>query len=144
MPQFDFTTYSSQIFWFAICFLTLYFFAHSIILPRIRKIINERETTINNDVELSNSLEEKLGEVEIKTEALRRKATQEYQAQIDEAAKVNTAKREKLLEELKAKIEKITDKSHEDLKKFVTESKAKSQAAFDGLVKSIKEKVFNA
>lgn len=144
MPQFDFTTYSSQIFWFALCFLALYFTIHFVVLPRIRKIINDRHEAIHADLNSAYKLEEKLGDIEIKTENLRRQATQEYLLKLDEAAKSASSKREELLEELKAKIEKITEKSNEDLKNFINSSKVKSQEAANDLVKSIKNKIFSA
>lgn len=142
MPQFDFTTYSSQIFWFSICFALLYYFVGRIILPRIRNILKEREVTINTDLDSAKSLELQMAEIEAKTSELRNKATFEYQLKIDSATKASSAKREKLVEELKEKIEKITTKSQEDLKKFIIDSKPKSESAVQDLVRVIKEKIF--
>ena len=50
MPQFDFTTYSSQIFWFSICFAILYLAVHFIITPRVRDILNTRKKIIDGDL----------------------------------------------------------------------------------------------
>lgn len=143
MPQFDFTTYSSQIFWFSICFIMLYFSISRIILPRIHAILKDRQSTINNDLSLANSLENQIAEIHLKIQDLRKKSTGEYQLRIELAAKESAKKREELLEELKEKIEKITEKSKADLKKFIAETKPKSEIAISNLVQTIEKKIFN-
>jgi F-type H+-transporting ATPase subunit b len=50
MPQFDFTTYSSQIFWFSICFAILYLAVYFIITPRVQEIFDNRKKIIDGDL----------------------------------------------------------------------------------------------
>ncbi len=51
MPQFDTTTFSSQIFWLLICFLILLVFFSFVYLPKMRLIFQKREHHIH-DVKL--------------------------------------------------------------------------------------------
>ncbi|MBU6339469.1 MAG: hypothetical protein KGQ36_05835 [Rickettsiales bacterium] len=143
MPQFDISTYSSQIFWFVICFVTLYYFLSSVILPRIRDILKERKSTIDADKLSADQLESQIEEINRKTNDLRQEATVKYQIKLEEATKAASLKREKLTEELKNKIEVITKKSQEDLQKFVASTENQRQSAIQNLTKIIKTKLFN-
>lgn len=42
MPQFDVSTYASQLFWVIICFSILYFLLRTKVIPRFNKIIQDR------------------------------------------------------------------------------------------------------
>jgi len=42
MPQFDVSTYTSQLFWVIICFSVLYFLLRTRVIPRFNKIIQDR------------------------------------------------------------------------------------------------------
>ncbi len=142
MPQFDFTTYSSQIFWFSICFALLYFCISKIILPRIQEIIANREGTINSDKTLAEQLDSKIEEVRIKTNSLRGEASKAYSTKLEEAAKTAAKQREKMIEELKIQLEATTQKSRSELRNFVEQAKAKSGASVEALVQTIKGKIF--
>jgi len=144
MPQFDFTTYSSQIFWFLICFATLYSFSFFVILPRIRSIIAERKRVIDADRSSAQELEDKISALHAKTDSMTKEASQKYQSKLEEVSKAATKQREKMVEELKEKIEKMTQKSRQELASFIENSHTKSQAAAQNLVQIIKAKIFKA
>jgi F0F1-type ATP synthase membrane subunit b/b' len=61
MPQFDYSNYSSQIFWFLICFTILFFVSRTVILPRIKNILEERNKIIESNklqsFEIENDIE---------------------------------------------------------------------------------------
>lgn len=141
MPQLDTTQYGAQIFWFLLCFATLYIFASRVILPRIRNILKERKNVIDADLSLAAELDDKIYHLHQKTDALRKDATQQYQTKLEEVAKNAAANREKLIEELKAKIEQITEKSRRELKDFIAKSRADSEVAIKNLSQKIKEKL---
>lgn len=143
MPQFDISKFSSQIFWFAICFSILYYFVSKIILPRIQNIIEERKKAVDSDILSSQDVTKDVNDLNAKTKTLRQEATQKYQSRLEEAHKESSARREKLHEEMKEKIEKITQKSQDDITKFVESTQSQSQSAIDDLVKTIKSKLFN-
>jgi len=83
MPQFDFTTYSSQIFWFALCFIALYLSAHFLILPRIRSIISKRHELIANDKNLAEEIIKQCDSINEKGQENFQKANQEYLQKIE-------------------------------------------------------------
>ncbi|MBP7709592.1 MAG: hypothetical protein KA100_00795 [Rickettsiales bacterium] len=143
MPQLDTTQYSSQLFWFLLCFAVLYIFASRIILPRIRNILSERKNVIDADLSSAANLDDKLYALQNKTDALRKDASQKYQTKLEEVAKDAASKREKMLSELKEKIEQITEKSRSELKDFIAKSRAESDVAIKNLSQKIKEKLFN-
>lgn len=49
MPQFDTSTYVSQIFWLALCFATLLIAMRWFLIPRLEKSMNLRSRQINED-----------------------------------------------------------------------------------------------
>lgn len=143
MPQFDFTTYSSQIFWLLLCFTTLYLTLHFVILPRIHGIIAARKNVIDSDNSAATKLDEQIDEIHSKTEKLRQEASDKYQLKLDEVSKQALKEREKSVEELKEKIDSITKKSRGELKLFVEQANAKSAKAAEALVQTIKAKILN-
>ena len=143
MPQFDFATYSSQIFWFLICFIALYVTVSAIILPRIRGIIAARKNLIDNDNALTHQLDAQIEELHSKTMVLRQEASKKYQAQLEEVAREALKQRDKSMEDLKIKFEEMTKKSRGDLKSFLENSKSQSAQAVQNLVQTIKTKILN-
>lgn len=143
MPQFDLTTYSSQIFWFILCFGALYATMHFMILPRIQKIIAERKNLVDADSALAAASEKKFNELQVKTDEIRREASKKYQAQVEESAKFAAKEREKSLEELKAKVDGITQKSQREIKEFLEKSESNVASAIKNLTESVKTKIFS-
>jgi F-type H+-transporting ATPase subunit b len=58
MPQLDTSTYSSQLFWLAVCFLSLYFILSYIALPKIKRVLKEREETFEEKINLASQFRE--------------------------------------------------------------------------------------
>jgi F-type H+-transporting ATPase subunit b len=51
MPQLDFTTWPSQIFWLLVALVALYFILSRVALPRIGGVIEERQDAIEDDLD---------------------------------------------------------------------------------------------
>jgi F-type H+-transporting ATPase subunit b len=143
MPQFDFTTFTSQIFWFALCFGILYIAAAKIILPRISEIINSRKNIVDSDLNLAVKLDQEIEKLNSKSLQLRQNCAINYQEKIQEAAKNSTQERIKNIEELKNKIEEMNKKSRQDLQNFLENSKAESVKLIQDLTQKIKTKILN-
>lgn len=143
MPQFDFTTFSSQIFWLLVCFITLYIFVSKVILPRITSIIASRNKIIDSDKSAAHKLDSQIDDLTSKTIELRQNAGGSYQNKIEETLKKSAKEREKTIEDLKEKIDAMNKKSREDLNKFLEDSKAKSASVVQDLVQKIKTKILN-
>ncbi len=103
MPQFDFATYSAQIFWLAVCFSCLYFFLSKIILPRIGAIVENRKSIIKNALDSAGSLDGAIEELKEKSEKILKEAGLKQKESLDAAFKDAVLKREKALEESKDK-----------------------------------------
>ena len=57
MPQFDPTTFSSQIFWLIITFSTLYLIVWKFIIPKMNNILEKRESVIAHDLDRAKELQ---------------------------------------------------------------------------------------
>jgi len=64
LPQFDFSTWASQIFWLAIVFGCLYFVLATFILPRLRDGISNREDRIRDDLDKAETMQREAQEAE--------------------------------------------------------------------------------
>lgn len=143
MPQLDLANYSSQIFWFAICFAVLYFYTSRIIIPRIIKISAKRTDLIESETNLSFQLEQKIADLQKNSEEIRSASSTSYQGKIDEANKNAGELREKSLSDLKQKIAVMTDSSRQEIIKFATHCEQKKEEVVEDFIKSIKQKLFN-
>ncbi len=56
LPQLDTASYTPQLFWLALTFLTLMFVMARIVLPRVADVIGERQDRIKRDIEAANRL----------------------------------------------------------------------------------------
>jgi len=143
MPQLDFTTYSSQIFWFIICFSALLTIASKIILPRITQIIKNRQDLIDADVKRSQELQYTLDLLTSQTEEIRKKANGTYKLKIEEVNKEAAANRQKLFDKVKTDIENKTKESRAKLQNFVKEIDSKAQESTKDLIKQIRDKLIS-
>ena len=143
MPQLDFTTYSSQIFWFILCFSILYLSTHFIILPRVRSILSKRHDLIENDKNLAEEINQQIDLINNEGQENLQKANLEYLQKIEEITKKSHQERDKSMTELKHKIELKVKESRDEIKKFVDDSKASNTKIIQDLVQIIKNKITN-
>ena len=143
MPQLDFTTYSSQIFWFILCFSILYLSTHFIILPRIRSILSKRHDLIENDKNLADEINQQIDLINNEGQENLQKANLEYLQKIEEITKKSHQERDKSMVELKHKIDLKVKESRDEIKKFVDDSKASNTKIIQDLVQIIKNKITN-
>jgi F-type H+-transporting ATPase subunit b len=57
MPQLDFSTFPSQVFWLAISFAVLYLLMAKFALPRIERIMTARRSRVDGDLERASRLQ---------------------------------------------------------------------------------------
>lgn len=143
MPQFDFSTYLSQIFWFGLCFITLYVFAKFLILPRIKNIISKRNDLIETDKSLASELDNKTQSINDQAQQILQIANSNYLQKIDEITKKAHAQREESIEQLKSQIDEKVKLSRLEIKKFITDSKINNSLLIENLTKIIKNKIIN-
>ncbi|MBM3579744.1 MAG: hypothetical protein FJX34_03105 [Alphaproteobacteria bacterium] len=143
MPQFDFTTYSSQIFWFSLCFLALYCAAHFVILPRVREILTARKNVIKSDKSATHTLEKKITNLQNTAEQLRREASERYESRIEETSRQTAKQKDKTLGNLKENLDSTITKTRLEIKSFLEKSEANANAAAEALSQKIQSKLLS-
>lgn len=104
MPQFDFATFPSQIFWLIVCFAVLYFLLARSVLPRIGAALEARQRKIDDDLERATELELKAKEALAAYEAHLDTARDEAQTAIRQATEAMAAEAEQQHQALAAKL----------------------------------------
>ena len=57
MPQLDFATFPTQIFWLCMTFFVLYLVMWKVVIPRISGVLEERQSRVENDLERAEQLQ---------------------------------------------------------------------------------------
>lgn len=143
MPQFDFTTYSSQIFWFAICFCILYFAVSYIITPRIRSILEQRKKVISSDLSSTADLKTQIEELKSLNFKINQDSAQNYHQKIEATTQKIHQHRQDTITNLKKTLEENSKKSQQQLQDLIKKSQEQSVAVIDEIAKFIKSKILN-
>lgn len=77
MPQLDTTTFPSQLFWLLVCFVALYFILSYIALPKISKVLETREQTIEAKINKASLYREQAEDLLKEYETILAKAKEE-------------------------------------------------------------------
>ena len=77
MPQLDIATFPSQIFWLIVSFVILYICISKLIMPKISKVLLEREKKIKENIKESEILYTKTENISNKCENLRKETKEE-------------------------------------------------------------------
>jgi F-type H+-transporting ATPase subunit b len=119
LPQLDFTSFPSQIFWLAVTIFVLFQLMNKVALPRIASVLEERADAIANDLDRAEEFKQKAAEAEAayqqaladaraKAQAIAAEARAEMQKDVDAAmAKADaeisarTAESEKRIREIR-------------------------------------------
>ena len=132
MPQLDPSTFGSQLFWLAICFITLYLVMALVVIPRITGTIGARADQLDSDL--------------AEAEALRNKAEAALKAYEEALAEART-KALGLAQEMRAEVQAETDRQKAELDAKLAEQAtaadarlaAARDAAMDGLRDAAKD-----
>lgn len=143
MPQFDFANYSSQIFWFSLCFAVLYLVVSLVILPRIHNIIAIRKNVVDSDKLATSKIERNVSDLRSKTDKLHKEASNSYENKINEISSKVLRDRDEALTKLKSDLEEMVKKSRLELKSFVETSEVNAVSAIQSLVQNIKTKILS-
>ena len=113
-PPFDASTFPSQLLWFAIIFIALYFVLSRAALPQISGIIDRRKSRIDGDLKEAERLK---GETD--------KAIAAYEAALSEARKNAHAIAEETRTSIRADIDAKRKAVEDDLSKKVADAEAR-------------------
>jgi len=122
LPQFDTSSFASQIFWLAITFIIMYLALAKIFLPRLSKVMDDRQLTIKSDLNMADRLSQ---DVE-KTRAA-------YEQQLEKAHAQSRATLTKIEEELRDKAVADSAAFKEKSDQQAATIEAKAQKAKDAL-----------
>jgi F0F1-type ATP synthase membrane subunit b/b' len=143
MPQFDFTFYTGQIFWFTICFLSLYFSVKFVIMPRLKSIIDARRSVIDQDIRETKELKLKINEIKTKEIEITSNSNANYQSKIDSTIFEIQSKRDQMISSIKLAIDESNKKSQKDINEFLNKSQNNTQFAIEKIADIIRKKIIN-
>lgn len=113
MPQLDFSTFPSQIFWLIITFGLLYLILAKNFLPRIGSVLEQRRDTVDHDLMKAQQLREEaqqaLEEYEEALVQARSDAQRLAQEVRDEIAKIAAEQEAQAMEKISARMEKAEE-----------------------------------
>ncbi len=108
MPQFDPSTFSSQIVWLIISFAGLYWALTRFTLPKIAEVLEARQSKIDDDldraVELERQAKDALATYEAAVEAAKAEALSVVRKGVEEMAEVAQKRHGELAEKLAAQV----------------------------------------
>lgn len=142
MPQFDPSTFISQLFWFSVCFTSLYFFIKKVFLPRVEEIIKERELVIAADSEELKNVQSQIDKTNATSDLLRKTAVETYKSTIDQGIKNAKEHREGRMLELKNTIENMVEVNIKNISDFNKDCQEKNTKTIQILTKKIENKLF--
>ena len=82
LPQFNTSTFASQIFWLAVMFIVLYFYFAKAALPKISSTIEQRRATVRGDLEQAEKLSADIDQTRADYEDAIKKAHEEARTAI--------------------------------------------------------------
>ena len=117
LPQLDFTTYPSLIFWSVISLLSLYLIMSLIITPKISTVINDREQHLQNDLIKAKAFKQEADDTLNKINIQLDKTKIDAKSIIEKAVSDSNISSEKTLKDLNIKLNNKIDKSIRDIEK---------------------------
>ena len=109
MPQFDPTTFTSQIFWLLITFIALYWVVAKIGVPRIGQVLDQRARVIQDDLDRASQLkadtEEAIATYESAMAAARDQAREHLRLARTEMKEITEARTSELSDKIAKQVE---------------------------------------
>jgi len=113
MPQLDFSTFVSQLFWLFLSLSFLYLILSRIALPRISDVIEERKDIIAQDIDkakaLSNDTDLAIEELDIKIAEAKSKSLELINSSRKKILDLNDSEKRKFDEEISEEVKKAED-----------------------------------
>jgi len=138
LPQLDFNTYPSLIFWSIISLVIGYILMAYIVTPQIKSIINLRETNIQNDLikaKTSNEESEKIkNEVLSNQEEIKLSSQTLINDALSETKKLLEESEKKISEKMELRISKAEQKINETKDNVITEILSNTEDLTVGIV----------
>ena len=117
LPQLDFTTYPSLIFWSILSLLSLYLVMSYVITPKISDVINDREQHLQNDLIKAKALKKESDDTLEKVNAQLDQTKIDAKSIIEKAISDSQINSEKILNSLNLKLNEKIEKSLQEINK---------------------------
>ena len=117
MPQLDFTTYPSLIFWSILSLISLYILTAYVITPKISNVINDREQHLQNDLIKAKSLKKESDDTLEKVNSQLDQTKLDAKFIIEKAISESQTSSEKTIKDLNLKLNEKIEKSLNDIDK---------------------------
>ena len=143
MPQFDPSSFTSQLFWLAICFGFLYFVMSKIFLPTVRDILKDRHNNINNNRSLALQIQDQVDELDRLSKTIKETSISQYKLSLDQSIKEANLLKEQAISSLKLQIITMVDDSKNKIEQFKQSSQNDRQKTINDLVDIISHKLFH-
>ena len=117
LPQLDFTTYPSLIFWSILSLVILYFVMSYVITPKISGVINDREQHLQNDLIKAKALKKESDDTLEKVNTQLDQTKTDAKSIIEKAISESQINSEKIIKDLNFKLNEKIDKSLKDIDK---------------------------
>ena len=117
LPQLDFTTYPSLIFWSILSLLSLYLVMSYVITPKISDVINDREQHLQNDLIKAKALKKESDDTLEKVNAQLDQTKIDAKSIIEKAVSESQISSEKIIKDLNFKLNEKIEKSLKDIDK---------------------------
>lgn len=115
MPQFDISSFTSQLFWLGLIFSVLYFVVSKVIVPKAEQILSSRDKWIDDNLELAKKYNEQARLVEMSNKDALTKLNKDIESARKEVLDAQELEFKKKKEEL---ADEIRNKQKESLKEI--------------------------
>ena len=150
LPQLDFSTYTSQIFWMFVFFIVLYIFFAKKTIPEISGAVETRRDKIEGDLDTAQDLKEQAekvqGEYEAALQEARGKASATFKAAEEQIKAESNAKldafkdrAQKLTQSTEVKLQKAKEAAMEDTQSVAAEIASIAAEKIVGISTDIKQ-----
>lgn len=144
MPQLDSTWYASQVFWLAVTFIIFLLLCWKVILPKIDRVLEDRNQRIQGDLEQARELRDEADKVLADYEAALADARSKAQAAIREAANEAQTEATDAHQKLGAKLAEQVSEAEERIAAARTEAVGNVKGVAEDLAKAAAEKLLGS
>lgn len=128
MPQFDPSSFISQLFWLLITFGILFFFLGRIALPRLASVLEQRERVVQDDLERAEALKKEADD-----------AIAAFEAALAEAREQGHAALKAAQDEVSAMVTKRNGELAAEIAERIKTAEARIQSARDEAMNSVQD-----
>ena len=144
MPQFDISTYTTQIFWLVVVFFSFWFVMDKVITPKIMETIEDRKRKYNDLILKAERVNKKafeaLNKYEEKITAAKKNASEEIKKNEIELKEFIEKKEEEIEKNLEEKIKNSQDQIEKEKKEILNHIDELSEVLAFDIVKKIEIK----